>query len=292
MMRVTDSMKHQWLSAGTSRLQTRQHEAMKQATTGYRVNAPSDDPTAAAEYLRKKAKIEQTERYKENVEYVRVDLELAEGTLAEAGTIMQRVKEITVQASNGGTTPEHRASLADEVGALREAMLRLANTRGSKGSLFAGSQTETDAFDAAGVFQGDDTTHRVAVGAGVTVQANISGAQAFTAAGGRDIFADLVALRDALTANDEVGVRASMDTIDASHAQIVNARGRAGLVLERLEATEGILEQTSVELQTGAEASVTVEPHKAYSELVRLGNALETSIAVTRRLLDTASSRF
>jgi flagellar hook-associated protein 3 FlgL len=285
-------MNYQWMAANTSRLQSSQQEALQQASTGRRVNAPSDDPTAAAEFLRQKARLDQTGRYRKGIEYAQSDLELAEGALDEAGTIMQRVREITVQGSNGSITDSERSALAVELEGLRSSMLGLANTRGSKGSIFAGSQTDADAFDSGGVFQGDDAENHIALGSGLTVQTNASGAQAFTAAGGRDIFADLATLHDALLAKDDATVRASLETIDAGHKQLLSSQASVGVILDRLDTSNGVLEQAELTLQTSSEATVAVEAHKAYSRLVSLGQALETSLTVTRQILDTSSGMF
>ncbi len=291
-MRVTDSMNHQWMAANTSRLQARQQEALQQASTGRQVNAPSDDPTAAAEYLRQKARLEQTSRYRGGIQSAQSDLELAETSLAESGTIMQRVREITVRASSGSITDAERNALGIELDGLRSSMLGLANTRGSRGYLFAGSQTDQAPFDSDGVFQGDDAEHRLALGPGLTVRTNPSGAQAFTASGGRDVFADLASLRNAILSGDDATVRASLETIDAGHQQILSSRATVGVTLDRLSTSDGVLEQAELTLQTSSEEAVAVEAHRAYSKLVSLGQALETSVTVMRKLLDTTSALF
>ena len=57
----------------------------------------------------------------------------------------------------------------------------MANTRsGGDGSyLFGGTKTTTAPFDATGAFQGNDETIPVAIGQGVQIAGNASGAKAF-----------------------------------------------------------------------------------------------------------------
>jgi flagellar hook-associated protein 3 FlgL len=265
-------------------------EASQQASSGIRVGKPSDDPMAAAEIARLRASNSQTQTHLSTIDTVRGDAELTEATLGEAGDIFVRLKEIALQAANGSLNPDERATLAVEVGGLKDAMLQLGNVQGTRGYLFSGSQVSTPAFDSTGAFQGNDFSHLVPIGNSTPTAVSTSGSEAFVVTGGRDVFADLQSLSTALTTNDEAGIRAAVDNVTASHNQLVNARARSGLILSKLDASESVLSSIDTEQQKRAQSAAAADPFETYSRVTTLGQTLERAISVSRQLLDVGGA--
>lgn len=292
-MRVTEGMRYSQVLTNLASINSQHAEASQQAATGVRVGKPSDDPIAAAEIARLRANNSQTQTHLSTIDTVRGDAELTEATLGEAGDIFVRLKEIALQASNGALNPSERGTLAVEVVGLKDALLKLGNVQGTRGYLFAGSQVSTPAFDPSGAFQGNDIAHLVPIGNSSPTSVSTSGSEAFVVAGGRNVFADLDALSTALTSNDETNIRASVDNVTASHAQLVNARARSGLILSKLDASQSVLTSIDAEQQKRAQTAGAADPFEAYSRVTTLGQTLERAIAVSRQLLDVGgSSRF
>jgi flagellar hook-associated protein 3 FlgL len=288
-MRVTEGMRYTEVLRNLSNITSQHAEAARQAATGIRVGKPSDDPIAAAELARLRASSSQTNAHLSTINTVRGDAELTESVLAEAGDIFARLKEIAAQGSNGTLGADERQALGVEVAGLKEALLQLGNTRGTRGYLFSGSLVSTAAFDSAGAFQGNAQDHVVPIGNSTPTTVSTSGADAFVVAGGRNVFADIDALATALGANDEAGIRASLDSVGASHAQLVNARARSGLVLSKLDASQSVLSSLDTEQNRRAQAAGAADPFEAYSRVTTLGQSLERAIAVSRQILDIGS---
>lgn len=292
-MRISDNMRFQYVTRNMSRTREAQLTAIQQASTGRRVNAPSDDPVAAAEHVRNQMRLDESQSYRRNVSLVRGDMGLAESTLAEAGSVMQRVRELAMQGANDSVTAQERAVMSEEVEHLRLTLVDLGNATGARGTLFGGTQVDQVAFDSDGTFRGNTGTQMVAIGPGSTTAANISGADAFTAAGGRDLFDDLAAFRDALATDDTSGIRGALTYLDDDHKQLVNARARAGLSLERLDTTDLTLEQVELGLKTSDAKAVGMPESEAYTNLTTMGQALERAIAVAQQVLSVGNnSRF
>jgi flagellar hook-associated protein 3 FlgL len=288
-MRVTDSLRYEQVNRQLASAKSRFTEASERALTGRRINAPSDDPFAASELVQINARNARVESQKSNITQVRGDAEMAEGVLAEAGDLLARIHEIAVQGGSDSTSAEGRSTLAAEVTGLKSALLSLANTKGSNGYLFAGSQITTQPFDSSGAFQADDAAHSVDIGTGVPTRVNASGAKAFTAAGGRDIFADLDTLVTALSSNDGAGVRATLDNIKANGEQIQNERGQRGLLMGRLDTSEATLDRAGLLLAKQDDDMGGIDPAQAYSEFVSLSQALDRAIGVSRELLNLSN---
>jgi flagellar hook-associated protein 3 FlgL len=292
-MRVTEGMRYSQVLSNLANVNSQHAEAAQQAASGVRVGKPSDDPIAAAEIARLRASSSQTQAHLSTIDNVRGDAELTEATLGEAGDILVRLKEIALQAGNGGLTADERGTLNVEVAGLKDALLQLGNTQGTRGYLFSGSQVTTPAFDTSGAFQGDEVAQLVPIGNSTPTAVSTSGAEAFVVSGGRNVFADIDSLSAALVSNDEPAIRAAIDSVSASHAQLVNARARSGLVLSKLDASQSVLSSLDTEQQKRAQTAGAADPFEAYSRVTTLGQTLDRAIAVSRQLLDVGgTSRF
>lgn len=292
-MRVTEGMRYGEVLRNLTRIEGEHAEASRQAMTGVRVDRPSKDPVAAAELARLRASLSSNAGHKATIQLVRGDAELAESTLAQAGDLLTRAREIALLGANGAMSGDERAVMALEVQGIKDELVRLGNTRGTKGYIFSGSQINTEAFSAAGAFQGDDASQSVDIGGKSPVQVGASGARAFTAAGGRDVFQMLETLNAALSSNDSAAVSATLDGLAGSHEQITAERSRVGLVVGRLETSHAVLEQLELDSARRQEDVGAADPVEAYSRVSSLGASLERSVAVSKQIFElTGINRF
>jgi flagellar hook-associated protein 3 FlgL len=289
-MRVSDSMQFDSMSRSMSMAEQRLQEASKVASSGARVGAPSDDPVAAAQAARVQASIGQVGAYRTTIQMVRSDADLAETTLAQSKSLIDQAHDLALQGANGGLDPSSRNAMAIQVGQLKAQLVGLANTKGSQGYLFSGTKTDTVPFTNTGSFQGNDGDRNVSIGTNVVMAYNTSGAKAFTSAGGRDVFADLDALQTALAANDQSGVAATVNNLDAVGSQLLAARVDAGVKLGRLDTSDATHQQTTLTLATERSHLVDADPIVAYTNLAQTQQTLQSAIAVSQTLLKTLST--
>jgi flagellar hook-associated protein 3 FlgL len=285
-MRVTDGMRQTDALRSLTQLNSRHAAATARALSGRKVDLPSSDPTAAADLVRNRAAQHRNETGKEAAVFARADLELAEGVLAEAGDLFQRAHELAMQGANGSLGPDQRRDLALEVGHLKTTLVALANTKGNNGYLFGGTLVNTTPFADSGAFSGNDNQRSVDLGTGAPMTASVSGAQAFTASGGRDVFADLDALQTALTNNDQAAIGATLGNLESSRKQLMAVQADAGLKLERLSTTESVMDRMALTLAQHDEAVGGADPAQAYSDMISLGQSLEHAVAISKRVLD------
>jgi flagellar hook-associated protein 3 FlgL len=288
-MRVTEQMRYDAVASNLSQLSSRQAKAAQEAQTGVRVNLPSDDPVAAAQLARLAASQSQVTARRNTINSVRGDAELAESQLQQASDLMASAKDLAMQGGNGSLGASERATLAQQVKDIRDQLLGVANTKGTSGYLFGGSATESQPFSTSGAFSGNDDAHVVDIGNSTPSVVNASGAKAFTAAGGRDVFADLDTLYNALSTNDTAAIAASLDGLDKSRSQITNAQATIGITINKLDASDSV--QSALDLQNSKSMQEVgaADPAKAYSTLVQLNNALEQSVSVSKSILDLAA---
>ncbi|MDQ2643670.1 MAG: flagellar hook-associated protein FlgL [Myxococcota bacterium] len=288
-MRVTEMMRYNSMTRVLTQLSSKQAKAAEQALTGSRIGAPSDDPMAAAQIVRLKSQRQELAEYREGMSTARGDIDYAENTLGQASDLMLRVKELAMQGANSTLPDEGRASLAQEVESLREEMVRLANTQGSRGYLFSGTNTTTLPWDSNGNYAGNNESQMLEVGRGVTVAVSPSGPNAFNKPGGQNAFAVLNDLVTALRGNDISGIQSSLDTIDDTHTQIVAERSRVGLTLDRLTSADSALEFAQGGLDKQTNELGAADPFEAYSASTTFAQALERAVAVSQQILNLGS---
>lgn len=118
-----------------------------QLSSGLNILTPSDDPAAAVRTLSLQGTIDQTIQYQDNIEQVRSRLNIEEGSLSTAETILFRAKELTVQALNSTLTLEDKVAIQAEIDQLLGEMVGVANTKNSNGEyIFSGDLSTTPAF--------------------------------------------------------------------------------------------------------------------------------------------------
>ena len=174
MIRISSQ---QIFSGGISRLQdlnSSLNQTQEQISTGKRVNRPSDDPVAAARILKLDQELSRIETYQRNAGLAENRLQQEESALSGSVDVIQRIRELTVQAGNGSLSANDRKSISSEMKERIGQLANIANTRDASGEyIFSGFQGSTAAFgkDASGswVYQGDEGQRVLEIDDGVTV---------------------------------------------------------------------------------------------------------------------------
>lgn len=182
-MRVsTTQIFQQGISAILSQ-QAQLNKTQQQLATGQRVLSPADDPVAALQVLDISEDLERIEQYQRNANLAEGQLALEESTLGNVGTLIQRVRELVVQANNASQGPDTRAGIATEIAGRIDELRSLANTRDANGEyIFAGFQAQTEPFSVQGgatVFNGDTGQRFLQLGASTQIAVRDSGAEVF-----------------------------------------------------------------------------------------------------------------
>lgn len=141
-----------------------------QVATGKRVNTPADDPISAVHILELERAQSESGQFAKNSEMARSRLNIEEQALADTGSLLQRVRELTLQAANTATLSDaDRLSVATELSARRQELQDIANRRDGAGEyLFSGfaGLTQPFATSAAGTtfYAGDQGARSLQIG--------------------------------------------------------------------------------------------------------------------------------
>lgn len=156
-----------------------------QIGTGRRFTSPGQDPIGAAREVRLEQEIALRDQYTDNIGFAEAQLVQEETILDQTTNLLQRVRELIIQAGNGVQTSSDRAFLATEIEARADELFTLMNSRSSNGDyVFAGFQAQNAPFERQGVeaiYRGDEGQRFVQIGQGHRVATSDSGARVFEA---------------------------------------------------------------------------------------------------------------
>ena len=119
--------------------QTELSNQQEKLTSGKNVNRPSDDPTGAAQAERALTRLARISSDNRSLEVQRSAITLAESTLGDATSLVQKLRELVITAGNAGYSASDRKSVAQEMRGLRDQLFALANARDANGTPLFGA---------------------------------------------------------------------------------------------------------------------------------------------------------
>lgn len=155
-------------------------------SSGKEFTSLAEDPVGANRVVTLNRELAQLEMYQENIDSTRRRLALEETTVSDLNTMMDRVRDLTIQAGNGVLSDEDRVAISYEIEELTEYAAGLMNSRDAKGEyLFSGSQGTTQAYiknaDGRYVYQGDSSNRSVQISSGLYMESTDNGQDLFEA---------------------------------------------------------------------------------------------------------------
>ncbi|WP_068825968.1 flagellar hook-associated protein 3 [Pseudomonas sp. BMS12] len=156
----------------------------EQISSGKRILTPADDPVASVRLLQLSQQEALLGQYKDNLTAAKNSLTQEETTLNSVNTVLQRIRELAVQAGGGALSAEDRKSIAKELGEREGELLNLMNSRNARGEyLFAGFLGKTEPFtrnpDGTYSYFGDEGQRSLQVAGSTTVPINDNGKRLF-----------------------------------------------------------------------------------------------------------------
>ena len=102
-------------------------KSTEKLSSGYRINRAADDAAGLAISEKMRSQIRGLDQASSNAADGISMIQTAEGALNESHSILQRMRELAVQAANGTETDSDRSNLQDEIEQLQEELDRIAS---------------------------------------------------------------------------------------------------------------------------------------------------------------------
>ena len=198
--------------------------SMHRLSTGKRINSAADDAAGLQISQRLTAEIKGLNQSAKNAADGHAMLAAAEGATIEIHAILQRMREIAVQASNGSLQDSDRAAINSEFVALEAEINRI-----NDNTTWAG-QKLTDGTLSFIAHVGPDASQTITH----TVE---------------DLATTAISLVAAITMATRAGADAAITAIDKAISQVGTEREQMGAVMNRLDHAVANLTQVSTNLQ-------------------------------------------
>lgn len=115
---------HRQLNAAS----TQQSKSMEKLSSGLRINKAGDDAAGLAISEKMRAQVRGLDQASKNAQDGISMIQTAEGALSETHSILQRMRELSVQASNDTNTGDDRTEIQKEIDQLKSEIDRIGNT--------------------------------------------------------------------------------------------------------------------------------------------------------------------
>ncbi|RUS55821.1 flagellin [Kurthia sp. 3B1D] len=202
-MMIWGNMNHQWNAAS---------KALERLSTGYRINRAGDDPAGLAISEKMRGQISGLNMASKNIQDGISMVQTAEGALNETHAMLQRMRELSVQAANDTLTDDDRARIDVEFQELKKEVTCIS--------------TDTE-FNTRKLLNGDNATTPLKIQAGANAGQTIDLTM-------NDMSADAIGITDAsIATRDEAD--ASISTLDAAIKSVSMERSRLGAYQNRME---------------------------------------------------------
>lgn len=200
-------------------------------SSGYRVNRAADDAAGLSISEKMRGQIRGLEQASTNAEDGQSLIQTAEGALSEIHSVLQRMRELTVQASNDTNVSADRKAIAKEVRALTSEINRIA------------TQTQ---FNTMGLLSGNFKNKKLQVGANTnqTISITISS----MTAGKLGVSANVIA--KVISTKTGADITKLITTVNTAITKVSTQRSALGALQNRLDHTIANADNMAENLQS------------------------------------------
>nr|WP_295973922.1 flagellar hook-associated protein FlgL [uncultured Bacillus sp.] len=274
-MRVTQSMLSNNMLKNLSNSYNRLAKLQDQISTQRKFTKPSDDPVAAMMGMNYRSDVNSIEQYQRNIGEVTNWVDSTDDALNNAVLALQRIRELTVQASNGTYEGDQRQAIAKEIEQLKEQLVDIGDTQVGGKYIFNGKDTNLRPSE-----NGFSTGEvKFEVFHGISLQANIEGGALFEAAGStvQDLYDSLM--------NDDSHIGDHLETIDDTIDQFLAARSVIGAKQNRVEMMDERLSSQEVFAQQILSKNEDIDIEKAITELITQESVHSAALSIGTKII-------
>lgn len=235
------------LKANTSAAQ----DSLQKLSSGLRINKAADDAAGLAISEKMKAQVSGLDTASQNAQNGISMIQTAEGSLNESQSILQRMRELSVQANNGTNSSTDVTSLQNEADQLAQDLTRIStNTSFNTKNVLGANSSADSLFNASGV------NLQIGADAGQTLSITLAGAGGLTGVDAVTLGVGSGAVTSTSGAAIDISQSTSITTIQSAIDNISATRAKLGAYQNRLNHTINNLGTESENL-TSAESSIT-----------------------------------
>jgi len=295
-MRITNSMMMSRMRLNMNNNLRNMDKEQSDLSTGVKIHRPSDDPVLVARSLKLHTDIAENQQFSKNVDDAYSWLDKTETSLNELNTVLQRTRELSVQASNGLLTAEDSQKIQAEIKQLKEHAIKIGNDTYIGRHIFSGFKTDEKLLNDDGTIAVENTTgqnieFQVGVSAKITV--NVTGDQVFgkivdkngdgTADKGlMDTMDDLIS---AMGKGDSTEISNLLGDLDKHMGNILQVRGEVGARMNTVEVIKDRAEEMTLNFTDLLSKTEDTDMAESVMKLNMLESVYKASLSIGARVI-------
>src|SRR5699024_7137866 len=287
-MRVTRTMLSNNMLRNLMNGQSKMDKYMEQLYTGKRISRPSDDPVIAMKGMHYRGQVTEVEQYKRNLSEVHNWMDNADAGLDKMNLAMQRIRELTVQASTTTYDDDALKSIKEEVSQLKEQLREIVNTNVNGKYIFNGKDTSTPPMDEDGNITFNDEDVMIEISKGNELAVNVRLQDIFHPEDGNTIIEGIDSLLDKLEAGhseDLVEIGNTLEVLDKHASNIINVRADLGARMNRVELIENRIDEQEVIAKKTMSENEDVHFEEAITNLITQETLHRAALAAGSRII-------
>lgn len=289
-MRVTQSMLTNNMLRNISLSYRKLEKLQDQLATQKKITRPSDDPVVAMLGLGYRTDLNQVEQFTRNIGEVRNWLETTDDALSQGVQVLNRIRELVVQASNDTYEENQREAIAKELRELNEQLKIIAQTKIGDKYLFNGTNTSrspVQLVEGEEVIQFSDGAINIEIFSGIFIQTNVEGNDLFVREeDGRTTFALIDSIVNALESGASgKEIEGYLGEIDGEIDRFLQVQAEVGAKQNRVELMENRLQQQEVTAKKIMSDNEDVHIEEVITELITQESIHRAALAVGARII-------
>ncbi|MFE4705110.1 flagellar hook-associated protein FlgL [Peribacillus simplex] len=243
-MRVTQSMLTNNMLSNLSSSYEKMSKLQEQVSSQKKFSKPSDNPVAAMMGMGYRTNLNQIGQYQSNIAEATNWIDSTDDAITEAVSALQRIRELTVQGSNGTYEGEQLKTITEEIKQLKEHLITLGDTQIGGKYIFNGQDTNvrpSSVKDVNGNTVYGTGDINLEVFSGISLKINTDGSKIFgdVLAAGGSIDQTIDALENGGDVSGTLGgLDATINTFLGMQAQVGARQNRIELMTDRLKQQE------------------------------------------------------
>jgi len=261
-------------------------QLQNQLSSGHRINRPSDDPVGIQNAMRLKSNISSVEQWKNNADEALSYMNTTDSTMGDMTSMLQRVRELTVQGANGTLATVDKGAIADEVEQISAQLKMLANTQIGSKYIFSGTATDKELILTDGSFslEANGFPIKFEVGNNLSLDISVSG-QALFGNATSGVLATLGTLSADLRSGNSAGINNALTKIDIDIDNVITLRAGLGARTNRMTALREQLDYTSGNLQQNLSSIQDADMASTITEFTNASNVYKAALSVGAKII-------
>src|SRR5215813_14081412 len=258
-------------------------DAQRQVSTGLKYDKLSDDPLSAAQAITEHAVLDRLDAYKSAGDAATYRLGLADNVLSDMINQLTSAQSTALSARGSETPQSTRDTVANELLAIRDALMSDINTQFQGAYLFSGSKVTVAPYSISGgtvsTYQGDTDTNAIDIGSGRSVASTFDGSAILQGSDSTNVLETLTNLATAISTGDQAGIDAGVQALNRAFDRTTAAQARIGNDEKSLDDTRSLISSARVGSVARLSSIEDVDLAQAASKLSQADTAYRAALA-------------